>query len=488
MDAITPSEVIGTVRRFKKGSAPGGSGLSATHLRELLEVPTLGDDHNLAGEFAALTTKFAKGQMNRALAPWFAGARLTPLKKRDAGVRPVAVGETLRRVISSILTTRVRDRARENPAPLQVGVAISGGCEAMEHPTRRVVRRLHEDPTQGLLKIDLKNAFNLVNRNSFLAETRQHLPELYKWTEYCYAEDHPHLWVGDWMLRSVLGAQQGDPLGPLLFALALQPILTRLQEHLEDKFPHGTNMLCFYLDDGLIIGKHTVLVEALQFLGHEEVKSHGLHLSPAKCEVWWPTAPDLDTRAVYTPEVRQCYSAGTDVLQSPVGTTGHVRAAMAKAARDAQGLMSAVADLPDMHVALTLLRHCASSCQLMYLLRTVPVQHTRCATHISDSSLATFLRNMSGGVFPDTIFSELTLPMKSASPSFGIGLTLTDKIASSAFLGSSVLVKDLIPTLTSVESVRPGPSDCDVRTAYADWTVRVMEPKPLHASASRSTL
>ncbi len=77
------------------------------------------------------------------------------------------------------------------------------------------------------------NAFHLVSLAAFLRETSNHFPRLFNWVTYCYGKDtKPHLWVGDLKLRSVCGVQQGDPFGPLLFAIAIHPILTKLNEKL----------------------------------------------------------------------------------------------------------------------------------------------------------------------------------------------------------------------------------------------------------------
>ena len=46
---------------------------------------------------------------------------------------------------------------------------------------------------------------------------------------YCYNGDSPYLWTGENFPRSVTGVQQGDPLGPLLFAVALHQLALELQ-------------------------------------------------------------------------------------------------------------------------------------------------------------------------------------------------------------------------------------------------------------------
>ena len=52
------------------------------------------------------------------------------------------------------------------------------------------------------------------------------------------------LFCGDQVLLSAEGVQQGDPLGPLLFCITIQPLIQNLQSQFK----------VFYLDDGTIGG------------------------------------------------------------------------------------------------------------------------------------------------------------------------------------------------------------------------------------------
>ena len=111
----------------------------------------------------------------------------------------------------------------------------------------------------GLLSVDLANAFNLVSWNAVLKGVKDHFPSLLAWTSYCYGGEAPFLWSGEDYIRSVSGVQQGDPLGPLLFAIALQPIAADLRKRLQESGSSTDSALLqsmWYLDDGYIIAKH----------------------------------------------------------------------------------------------------------------------------------------------------------------------------------------------------------------------------------------
>ena len=71
----------------------------------------------------------------------------------------------------------------------------------------------------------MRNAFNLVSCQAILDECGVHLPELLPWASWCYGL-HQQLWHTMGTISSEVGVQQGDPLGPLLFCLVLQKVVS----------------------------------------------------------------------------------------------------------------------------------------------------------------------------------------------------------------------------------------------------------------------
>eukprot|EP00969_Alexandrium_andersonii_P313922 13868541-Alexandrium_andersonii.AAC.1 len=67
------------------------------------------------------------GQAPSRVAEYVAGASLVALAKKGGGLRPVAVGEKLHRLVAKCLFSQVSDAARDRLAPLQVRVAVPGG-------------------------------------------------------------------------------------------------------------------------------------------------------------------------------------------------------------------------------------------------------------------------------------------------------------------------------------------------------------------------
>ena len=96
------------------------------------------------------------------------------------------------------------------------------------------------------LLLDFSNAFNSIDRGEMFGEVRSRIPGLSAWLEFCYGSPSL-LQFGAHNIDSCCGVQQGDPLGPLRFALTLHPVIERLKH---DDIGLLANV--WYLDDGTL--------------------------------------------------------------------------------------------------------------------------------------------------------------------------------------------------------------------------------------------
>ena len=364
---IAVETVARALKSFPAGSAPGPSGLRPQHL---LEACPPGSEHGFLDQLTAVVNLLARGGACRTAAPFVAGAKLVAIPKPQGGIRPIAIGESLRRLVGKCLMSMVQQDARSYFWPAQVGVAVPAGAECVLHTVRAWLHRHKHSTDKVLCKLDFQNAFNVLSRDKFLAECPAHFPALARWTTWCY-QDTSSLRFGTSTLDPASGVQQGDPLGPLLFAAALQPLAEELR--------HGPlDFATFYLDDGVLAGSAASVAAALS---HVQMRAQdlGLTLNLAKCEVIAAgQTPDAPLAALFPSKLLLNADGSPRILRNfellgaALGDADHVTAATTKRVAKATALLDAIGRLEDPQVALRLLRSCGGHARLMHSMRCVP--------------------------------------------------------------------------------------------------------------------
>lgn len=151
--------------------------------------------------------------------------------------------------------------------PTQIGFNTEEGYEAAVHTTRTYIQ-LNSNSSKVLLKIDFQNAFYSIERDVMLNEIRKKTPSIYAFMWQCYST-MSLLFFGNDTIMSQVGAQQGDPCGPLAFSLSIQPIIEDMASELN---------IWNYMDDGTICGEPQNVLEDFRKLINE-CKAIGLYVN-----------------------------------------------------------------------------------------------------------------------------------------------------------------------------------------------------------------
>ena len=150
---VSEVEVARAIRSFPLGSLAGPNGLHPQHLKDML-LQSL----TIVVCLAAFASLVLEGRTPPSVHHFFFGARLIALDKSGGGVRPIAVGCCLRRLMAKIACYRVMEDMSHLLSPHQLGFSVRGGIEAAIHAACCFINQL--SPGEAFVKLDFCNAFN----------------------------------------------------------------------------------------------------------------------------------------------------------------------------------------------------------------------------------------------------------------------------------------------------------------------------------------
>ena len=191
---------------------------------------------------------------------------------------------------------------------------------------------------------------------------RSRLPSITSWMECSYGSQ-PSLLLDNLPILSCCGVQQGDPLGPLGFALVLHSVI----ENIKESVP-GLLINLWYVDDGTLCGTEQELAIALSIVELEGPprglflnKNQSLIYTPANSSITHPLLRDIPTS-----------SDGFTLLGSPIGPSAFCEETVSKRIRKVHESVARLHDLQDSQLETTLLRSCLALPKLAHVLCTCP--------------------------------------------------------------------------------------------------------------------
>ena len=172
------------------------------------------------------TTEIALQENNKTSLEAYIACRLIPLEKKPSGVRPIGIGEVLRRIIGKAVMSEINQELKESAGSLQLCAGQKSGCEAAAHAMREIYQ---EAETDAVLLIDASNAFNCLNREAMLHNIRYVCPELATYVINCYKVPSRLFVAGGIEISSSEGTTQGDPSAMPSYAVGILPFLSLIK-------------------------------------------------------------------------------------------------------------------------------------------------------------------------------------------------------------------------------------------------------------------
>jgi len=447
---VEESDVLKAIKSFPAGSSGGPDGVRPQHILELVNCQESG------ASFLSATTAFINllldGKCHPDVAQILFGGSLIALEKKSGGIRPIAIGYTWRRIAAKCANSFACAQTLPLLSPLQLGVAVSGGCEAAIHATRRFVENMPAGHV--VAKLDFSNAFNSLHRDAMLESVCRLVPEIYRFCSLSY--DKPSLLkFGSHSILSQVGAQQGDPLGPLLFCLTIHPLLTSL----------SCEMTIGYLDDISLGGTEASVESAVEKI-RSQGSSLGLSLNVSKCEL---ISHSGSSNASGLKDFIHILPKEATLLGAPLSNSDAMDKMLASRCEDLERAISRL-KLLSAHDSLTLLRFSFSAPKIMHTLRSSP-----CANHPSLVQFDALLRSgtnlITNSNLSDIQWIQASLPVSAG----GLGIRRVTALAPSAFLASAACTHDLQALILSGSNT---PADTSLIAAQITWSSAHNQPFP----------
>ena len=181
-------------------------------------------------ELAEFAKKIASEIIDPSTLEAYVASRLIPLNKDpgspDLQVRPIGVGEVLRRIIGKTISWALADYIQAAGGSLQVSTGLKGGAEAAIHAMKEI---FDQDGTDGVILVDAENAFNKLNRQAALHNMKYLCPEFAVILINTYRKPTRLFITGGGEILSAEGTTQGDALAMQFYGISTVQIIQKLR-------------------------------------------------------------------------------------------------------------------------------------------------------------------------------------------------------------------------------------------------------------------
>ena len=209
--------------------------IDADGWRHILCSKSYGKASNeLCEAIADLAKKLCREAINPDTLREFIANRLIPLdkgedKEGNPGVRPIGIGEILRRIVGKVVVENIREDIIEAAGPLQTCAGLKSGIEASVHAMRKIFEK---DDTEAVLLVDAENAFNNFSRKAALHNIKELCPPFHRYLSNTY-QIPANMIVNDQVktetITSEEGSTQGDVAAMGMYAIGTRPLIDILQ-------------------------------------------------------------------------------------------------------------------------------------------------------------------------------------------------------------------------------------------------------------------
>ena len=346
-------------------------------------------------------------------------------------VRPIGVGEVLRRIVGKTISWCLGQEIQEAGGPLQVSTGLKGGAEAAIHAMKRIY---DEETTNAVILVDASNAFNRLNRRAALHNIQYLCPPFSTVLINTYRLPARLFLSGGAEISSEEGTTQGDTLAMAFYGIGTNPILRILRQQVPEV------KQVWLADDATGAGKLAPLKEWWVKIAKEGTK-FGYHVKPSKS---WLVLKDSN-KLQQTEELFRDFPINITVegkrhLGAAIGTLDFKNKYMSekvnKWCTEMENLTEVAKSQP--HAAYSAFIH-GQQHKFTYFLRTI-AGISSCLEPLDDIINNKFIPTLFGREVSESEREIISLPIREG----GLGLRYVSKNADQSYRASSQITRLLI--------------------------------------------
>ena len=315
-----------------------------------------------------------------------------------------------------------------------------------------------QQPGCVTVQLDWANAFNAVSRQAVIDAVARRAPQLLPFVAWAYRQPSRLFVPGappeSAPVMSQTGVRQGDPMGPLLFALALQGPLQVIAAQHPDSRPIA------YADDTSLQGTPDQVVAAFRALTAEGAKI-GLTARPDKCVAF--STDSAAARAVAERLGIQHASDGIVAVGTPIGTDPFVAE---HAATKAASVLAALDELQQTPLSAQdkfIVLRASQQLRVAHLKRTCDWTCILAAVEKVEDKVITNAWSIVGSANADLAQALLPLSMG------GLGIELTEPIvARAATISAAALAHAALQDGHAFYQPFEGPAGASIKQAWRE--------------------
>jgi hypothetical protein len=294
--------------------------------------------------------------------------------------------------------------------PHQVSTVAAAGTEILVHGFCEKLQQFGHDSGNVALRVDAANVFNAVSRAEILERVREQAPPAARFVQASYGKQ-PYVVAGTTLLLSRQGMDQGDPLGMLLFALSIQPLVLRIQSECD------LELNLWYADDDTLVGSVAEVAKAYQILKDEGPK-YCVFLVPHKTSLWWLTMDCVLLRLLFDCRLEVDFNdlplPGIVLVGSPVDSDKFVKQHLSTKSAKADLVLGMIADMDNAPIEMQLHRFCFPVVLCKSVFRSMPTEQTLPAAAMLDKQQHFWIDRLlpSPPLLPTAKLRQAALPIK----------------------------------------------------------------------------